>query len=94
MYIANDDIRYAVSRILGNKQRITRDELVDVLTRILYELQIEIGGKKTKRIGVLGEFHRQLVLISNEVDGFKLIKLQPGMHIEIMTDSFGSRPKS
>lgn len=93
--ITNTEIKEAVTAIIGpKKQKIKRTEVFDIISKVLTRAGFYADGfGPISRTGRLDRLHRQLVLVSPEVDGFKLLPLIPGQEIELLVDGVWTRAR-
>ena len=85
--ITNQEIREAITAVIGAKrQRITRQDVANIVERVLADIGIYTTADHADRIGVIGHHNRNLVLINIENDGYKFLPIRPGQRIEILVD--------
>lgn len=93
--ITNSEIKEAVTAVIGSKkQKVNRTEIFQIIQRILIRAGFYADGLgPISRTGRIDVHHRQMVLVSAETDGFKLLPLLPGQEIELLIDGVWTRAR-
>lgn len=89
MIVADHVVRDSIKRVISrNNGCINRNNVEQIVRDILADIHVDVGGVRAKREGYIAAIGQQLVILSEEADGAKIVRLKPGTAVEIMTDDY------